>query len=82
LKSKRLVFRDEAEADLVALYNYIAEASGSLETAFNFTKRLRSACFKLEDFAEIGALRDETKKGLRIPALECKTVIAYFVKKR
>jgi toxin ParE1/3/4 len=79
LKSKRLVFRDEAEADLVALYNYIAEASGSFDTAFNFVERLRSACFKLEDFPEIGAARDEVKKGLRILALERKTVITYFV---
>ncbi len=80
MKSKRLVFRNEAEADLVVLYHYIAEASGSFETAFNFTERLRSACFKLEDFPEIGAPRDEIKEGLRILALERKTVITYFVK--
>jgi toxin ParE1/3/4 len=80
LKSKRLVFRDEAEADLVALYNYIAEASGSFETAFNFTERLRSACFKLEDFPEIGAPRDEIKEGLRILALEKRTIITYFIR--
>ena len=80
MKSKRLVFRDEAESDLVALYNYIAEASGSFETAFNFTERLRSACLKLEDFPDRGAPRDEIRKGLRILVLQRKTVITYFVK--
>ena len=79
MKVKRLVFRDEAEADLVALYSHIAEASGSFETAFNFVERLRNVCFKLEDFPEIGAARDEVKKGLGILALERKTVITYFV---
>jgi hypothetical protein len=43
LKSKQLVFRDEAGADPVALYTYIAQASGSFHTAFSFTERLRSA---------------------------------------
>jgi hypothetical protein len=47
LKSKQLVFRDEAGADPVALYTYIAQASGSFHTAFCFTERLRTACFKL-----------------------------------
>ena len=80
MKSKRLVFRDEAEADLVALYNYIAEASGSFHTAFSFTERLRSACYKLVDFPERGAPRDDIKAGLRILTIERKTVITYFVK--
>ena len=80
MKSKRLVFRDEAEADLVALYTYIAQASGSFHTAFSFTERLRSACFKLVDFPDRGAPRDDIKAGLRILTIERKTVITYFVK--
>jgi toxin ParE1/3/4 len=80
LKGKRLVFRDEAEADLVALYTYITQASGSFHTAFGFTERLRSACFKLVDFPDRGAPRDDIKAGLRILTIERKTVITYFVK--
>ena len=80
MKGKRLVFRAEAEADLVALYVYIAQASGSFHTAFSFTERLRSACFKLVDFPDRGAPRDDIKAGLRILSIERKTVITYFVK--
>ena len=80
MKSKRLVFRPEAEADLVELYRYIALASGSNDVAFRFTERLRSTCFALVDFSERGAPRDDIKDGLRIIIHERKTVIAYFVK--
>lgn len=80
MNSKRLVFREEAEADLVALYVYIAQASGSFHTAFSFTEWLRSACFKLVDFPNHGAPRDDIKTGLRILTIERKTVVTYFVK--
>ena len=77
---KRIVFRPEAEADLFELYRYIALASGSIEVAFNFTERLRAACFTLVDFSERGALRNDVKAGLGILIHERKTIIAYFVK--
>ena len=80
MKGKRLVFRDEAEADLVALYAYIAQASGSFHTAFSFTERLRNACFNLVDFPDRGAPRDDIKTDLKILAIERKTVITYFDK--
>ena len=80
MKSKHLVFRPEAEADLVALYKYIADASGSFNVAFNFTERLRAACYALVDFSERGRLRDDIMEGLRIIVVERKTVVAYFVK--
>ena len=80
MKSKRLVFRPEAEADLVELYRYIAQASGSIDVAFKFTERLRAACFTLVDFSERGAPRDDIRDGLRIITHERKTVIAYYIK--
>ena len=80
MKSKQLVFRPEAEADLVALYKYIADSSGSFNVAFKFTERLRAACYALADFSERGRLRDDIMEGLRIIVVERKTVIAYFVK--
>ena len=80
MRIKRLVFRPEAEADLADLYRYIAQASSSIDTAFEFTERLRAACYKLEDFPERGAPRNDVKEGLRILTHERKTVIAYFVK--
>ena len=64
----------------MALYSYIAQASGSFHIAFSFTERLRNACFKLVDFPDRCAPRDDIKTGLRILAIERKTVITYFVK--
>lgn len=80
MKNRRLVFRPEAEADLVELYRYIALASGSIDVALRFTERLRAACFAVVDFSECGAPRDDIKVGLRIITHERKTVIAYFIK--
>ena len=80
MKSKQIVFRPEAEAELVALYQYIADASGSFSVAYNFTERLRAACNALADYSERGRLRDDIMEGLRIIVVERKTVIAYFEK--
>jgi toxin ParE1/3/4 len=80
LKSKQIVFRPEAEADLVALYQYIADASGNFNVAFNFTEPLRAACYTLADFSERGRPRNDIVEGLRIIIVERTTVIAYFVK--
>jgi toxin ParE1/3/4 len=79
LKRRRLVFRPQAEADLDAIYDYIAEASHNFEVAFNFTERLRVACFRLVDFSERGTPRDDLLPGLRTVGFERKSVIAYTV---
>lgn len=79
MKSRRIVFRLEAETDLFDIYRYIAQASGSINLAFEFTERLRTTCYSLEHFPERGTMRNEIKKGLRILTHEHKTVIAYFV---
>jgi toxin ParE1/3/4 len=79
LKRRRLVFRPQAEADLDAIYNYIARASSNFEVAFKFTERLRAACFKLVDFSERGTPRSDLFPGLRTVGFERNSVIAYFV---
>ena len=79
MKTRDVVFRPEAEADLIELYRYIALASGSRDVAFNYTERLRATCLSLADFSERGAPRSDIKAGLRIITHERKTVIAYFV---
>jgi toxin ParE1/3/4 len=79
LKRRRLVFRPQAEADLDAIYDYIAKASSNFEVAFNFTERLRAACFNLVDFSERGTPRDDLLPGLRTVAFERKSLIAYVV---
>ena len=79
MKRWRIVFRPEAETDLLEIYQYIVQASSNIKVAFEFTERLRSACFKLEYFPERGAKRDEIMRDLRILTHERKTVIAYFI---
>ena len=79
MKAKAIVFRPEADADIFALYEYIAQLSGSIKTAYEFTQRVRSTCMKLEYFSERGTMRNEIKDGLRILIHEHKTVIAYFI---
>ncbi len=79
MKRRRLVFRPQAEADLDAIYDYIAKASSNFEVAFNFTERLRAACFKLVDFSERGTPRNDLLPGLRTVGFERKSLIAYVV---
>jgi toxin ParE1/3/4 len=79
LKRRRLVFRPQAEADFDAIYDYIAEASRNFEVAFNFTERLRTACFKLVDFSERGTPRNDLFPGLRTVGFERKSLIVYLV---
>jgi plasmid stabilization system protein ParE len=71
-------FRPRAEDDLSNLYDYLAEATHP-DSAFEFVWNLRRHCFSLADFSERGARRDDVLPGLRILALERRTVIAYLV---
>lgn len=76
---RRVVLRPSAEADLIELYHYIAEASCSAEIGFAYAERVRAACFNLVDFSERGSPRDDVLPGLRIVAFEKRTVIAYRI---
>ncbi len=73
-------FRPQAEADLLALYRYIAEASG-LVNAGNYIDRIEVACMSLGTFPNRGTRRDDLTPGLRTVALERRVTIAYRVLK-
>jgi toxin ParE1/3/4 len=76
---RRLLLRPAAEADLAALYHYIAEQSGSHERAIGYIRRIRAACDKLKAFPEIGRQRDDLRPGVRILGFERRVVIVYLV---
>jgi toxin ParE1/3/4 len=70
----KVVFRDEANADLTALYDYIADESGPT-VAIAYVRRIRDACMALEHFPERGTKRDDIIKGLRTIGFERRVTI-------
>jgi toxin ParE1/3/4 len=78
--ARRVVFRDEANAELTTLYDYIA-SQGSPETAIGYIRRIRDACLSLAHFPERGRKRDDILPGLRTIGFERRTTIAFRVLK-
>jgi toxin ParE1/3/4 len=75
-----VVFRPQAESDLLALHRYIAEASG-LVIAENYIDRIEVACISLATFPNRGTKRDDLAPGLRAVAFERRLTIVYRVLK-
>lgn len=75
----KLVLRPAAEDDLAELYQFIAERSGSLDTAIGYVRRIRARCGDLLTFPQSGRSRDDLRPGLRILGFERRAVIAYKV---
>ncbi|RAU21975.1 type II toxin-antitoxin system RelE/ParE family toxin [Paramagnetospirillum kuznetsovii] len=73
-----IVFRPQAEADLFALYRYIAEASGR-GRAGEYISRVEKACMELALFPERGTRRDDIAAGLRTIGFERRATIAFRV---
>ena len=76
--SQRVVFAPEAEAQLVALYRYIAREA-SPEIADRFTGAIVEHCERLESFPHRGTPRDDLRPGLRTIAFRRRVTIAYAV---
>jgi toxin ParE1/3/4 len=72
-------FRPAAEADLVGLYEYIAETAGSTRIAVGYIDRIEAACMALADFPERGTRRDDILPGLRTVGFERRATIAFRV---
>jgi toxin ParE1/3/4 len=78
MKTYEVSFRPLAEADLLGLYEYIAEASG-LTIAGGYIDRLEAACLALETFPERGTRRDDIRPGLRVMGFERRATIIFQV---
>ena len=76
--SYEVVYAPEAEAQLVALYRYIARAA-SAEIADRFTSEIVDQCEALDRFPLRGAPRDDLRAGLRTLAFRRRVTIAYSV---
>jgi toxin ParE1/3/4 len=74
----RIVFRPEAEADLVGLYEYIGERAG-YKIAGDYIDRIEEACMALATFPKRGTRRDDILPGLRTIGFERRITIAFRV---
>jgi toxin ParE1/3/4 len=75
--ARRLRLRPAAEADLDAIYEFIARDSPG--NALAFVRRIQHQCVALLDFPERGTRRDDAKEGLRTFAFERRVLIAFYV---
>lgn len=72
----RVVFRPAAKADLLRLYNYIANEAGH-QVAGEYLDRIEAACMSLAVFPERGTVHDNLLPGLRIIGFERRASIAF-----
>ncbi len=73
-----VVFAPEAEEQLAALYDYVAEHA-TPTTAARYTDNIVLYCEGLRQFAHRGAARDDIRPGLRITNYKGSAVIAFHV---
>jgi toxin ParE1/3/4 len=76
--AREVYFRPQAEADLIGIYEYIAEASG-VDIASGYVDRIEAACMALANFPERGTRRDDLMPGLRTVGFERRATIAFRV---
>lgn len=76
----KVFFRPESEADLISLYDYIAERAGR-RIAGGYIDRLEEACMALATFPKRGTRRDDILPGLRTIGFERRVTIAFRVLK-
>jgi len=76
----KVYFRQQAEVDLLALYEYIAGEAGTL-VAGNYIDRIEAACMALATFPKRGTRRDDILPGLRTIGFERRVTIAFRVLK-
>ncbi|MGO1163886.1 type II toxin-antitoxin system RelE/ParE family toxin [Brucella pseudogrignonensis] len=75
---RSVVLSPEAETDLVALYDWIAERA-SPDTALGYIDRLENYIRDLEYASERGTLHNDIREGLRTVGFERRITIAFNV---
>ena len=80
MKTYRVVFSPEAEAQLTQLYRYVAREA-SPETALNFTNATIDFCESLDQLPHRGVARGDIRPGLRTLSFRGRVLIAYAVSK-
>jgi len=70
---------DAAEEDVNELVDYIAEASGSLNIAIAYSRRIQVRCEKIGLVPFGGARRDDLSPGLRCIPFERSALVFYRI---
>ena len=78
MKSRKVVFRPSAEADLNELYDYLSERAGP-DRAIAYIGRIERACDALRDFPKRGSSRDDLAPRIRLIGFERRASIAFLV---
>ncbi len=78
MKRYEVIFAPEARDDLVALYDWIADAA-SPATALSYIERIETYCLGFSQAAERGARRDDVRPGMRVVGFERRVTIAFSV---
>lgn len=78
MRERKVVFSVEAEAELLEIYDWIADAA-SPDVAFGYVTRIEAFCQRLAMASERGQARDDIRPGLRIIGFERRVTIAFKV---
>jgi toxin ParE1/3/4 len=78
MKPLPVVWRPDAQADLLALYDWIADRADP-DTAFTYTARIEAQAQRLGTFPHRGTSRDDLVPGLRTVPYRRRVTIAYRV---
>ena len=75
---RRIVFSPEAQADLLSLYDYIADQSGEAR-AIAYVEQIEAYCQGFVTFPNRGTRRDDIRDGLRTVGFKRRLTIAFHV---
>lgn len=78
MKRRTVILSPEARADLLALYDYIADAASPV-VAERYLARVEAYVRGFEHTGERGTMRDDVRPGLRIVGFERRITIAFTV---
>lgn len=78
MTARPVVWRPRARADLLALYDWIAERADA-DTAFTYTSGIEAHADRLATFPDRGTPRDDLVAGTRTTPYRGRTVVAYRV---
>jgi toxin ParE1/3/4 len=78
MKVRQVLFSVEAEAELLQIYDWIADKTAP-DVALAYVVRVQEFCQRLEVGSERGRSRDDIRPGLRIIGFERRSTIVFVV---
>ena len=79
MKQLTVRFLATANADVKAIFDWIADSSSNRDVAAKFIGRIFDRCDGLSDFPEQGIARSDLSPGLRLLPFERKAAIFYRI---